>query len=303
MSHSSSKKAVLLSLISNGSIAVTKVIGAIFTGSGSMMAEAIHSVADCGNQALLMVGMKRSQRAATIQNPLGYAREMYFWSMMVAVLMFFLGGVFSLYEGFERLLHPQPVEYVGIAVTILVLAVIFEWISLRGALFALKEERGNKTLWRWFRETRSSELMIVTGEDIAALAGLTIALVALGLTMLTGNSIFDAVGSLIVGLLLVVVAMAVTRELHGLIVGEAADSGINVITSLVASSYGFVAFDIIAVQHGHEVKLTMKIEPLTEMTLLSAMNAIVLIEADIQKSYPSCRWIFTELGRRGYSPT
>ena len=292
----SSRKAVLLSLSANAGIAATKAVGAFYTGSGSMYAEAIHSFADCGNQALLLVGMKRSNRAATSQNPMGYAREAYFWAMMVAVLMFFMGGLFSLYEGMERILHPQPVQYTGVAVVILAIAVALEWMSLRGALAALKPERGGKSLWQWFKETRSSELLVVTGEDIAALLGLAFALVALLLTMLTGNPVFDALGSTLVGILLILVAIAVTREILGLVIGEAADPAIEKSSIAIAARHGFAAYHSIALQHGHEVMLALKIEPLQSMTLEQAMVTIVEIEKEIRKLHPECRWIFSEPG-------
>ena len=296
MSSQSSRKAVFISLAANTGIALSKTIGATLTGSGSMFAEAIHSFADCGNQALLLVGMKRSARAATSKNPMGFAREIYFWSMMVAVLMFFIGGLFSLYEGIERILHPQPVQYAGIAVSILFVAVILEGISLRGALAALSSERGDKSLWQWFRETRNSELLVVTGEDIAALLGLAIALVALLLTIATGNPVFDAIGSALVGALLMVVAVVVTREILGLVVGEVADPAIEKSAIEIAVRHGFAAYQSISMQHGREVMLALKIEPLCEMSLTHAMEAIIEIEREIRVRHPECRWIFSEPG-------
>lgn len=298
MSGHSSRKAVLLSLAANTGIALSKAAGAFYTGSGSMFAEAIHSFADCGNQALLLFGMKRSSRATTGRNPMGYAREAYFWAMMVAVLMFFMGGLFSLYEGIDRILHPHPVEYAGIAVAILAIAVALEGMSLRGALAALKPERGGKSLWQWFKDTRNSELLVVTGEDIAALLGLAFALVALLLTMLTGNPVFDALGSVLVGILLTLVAVAVTREILGLVIGEAADPAIEASSIEIAARHGFAAYHIIALQHGHEVMLALKIEPLQDMPLEQAMAAIVEIEKEIRRRHPECRWIFSEPGHK-----
>ena len=205
MSHTNSSSAIFYAFAANLIIALAKTGAALWTGSGALIAEAIHSFADCGNQILLYIGMKRAAKTATLKHPMGYGRESYIWSMMVALILFSVGGIFSVYEGWERYHAPQAVENAQLALIILGIAVIMEVLSLKGALNALKAERGNRSFWQWFKETHSSELMVVTGEDIAALAGLVIALVMLGLTMLTGNPLFDAIGSMLIGLLLIIV--------------------------------------------------------------------------------------------------
>jgi len=199
MSANNSTKAVLYAFSANLGIAVAKTGAALWTGSGSLLAEAIHSYADCGNQVLLLVGMKRSVREATQKHPMGYERESYIWSMMVAFVLFSVGGVFAVYEGVDHLIHAHKVENANIALIVLLVSVLLEGFSLKGALSAMAEERGERSLWQWFKETHSGELMVVTGEDIAALVGLVIALICLGLTVLTGNTVFDAVGSMLIG--------------------------------------------------------------------------------------------------------
>ncbi len=201
MSQNNSTKAVLYAFSANLGIAVAKTGAAVWTGSGSMLAEAIHSYADCGNQILLLIGMKRSVKEATQKHPMGFERETYIWSMMVAIILFSVGGVFAVYEGWERYLNPHTIENAKIALMVLAVAVVMEGFSLKGALDAMAEEKGDKSLWQWFKHTHSSELMVVTGEDIAALLGLVIALVTLGLAVWTGNTAFDAIGSILIGIL------------------------------------------------------------------------------------------------------
>ena len=169
MSHDNSTKAIVYAFVANLGIAITKTAAAVWTGSGSLLAEAVHSFADCGNQVLLFIGMKRSSRLATAQHPMGFGRESYIWSMMVAITLFSVGGLFSIYEGWLRLGEHHVVENAGIAMLILLIAVALEAVSLRGALNALQDERGERGLWQWFKETHSSELMVVVGEDLAAL--------------------------------------------------------------------------------------------------------------------------------------
>jgi divalent metal cation (Fe/Co/Zn/Cd) transporter len=170
-----SVRAILYALGANFGIAVSKFGAAWWTNSGSMLAEAIHSTADCVNQLLLLLGMKEARRPESADHPLGYHRVTYFWSMIVALLLFFMGGAFSVYEGIERLRHPHPLENGLVALAVLGVAVVLEAFSLAGAMREIRKVGGGKPFLRWFRETRESELMVVAGEDIAALAGLTLA--------------------------------------------------------------------------------------------------------------------------------
>ncbi|MGR8980429.1 MAG: cation diffusion facilitator family transporter [Gammaproteobacteria bacterium] len=291
-----STKAILYAFAANLGIAAAKTGAALWTGSGSLLAEAIHSFADCGNQVLLLVGMKRSEKEATQKHPMGFGRESYIWSLMVAMILFSVGGLFSIYEGWLRYTTPHEVANEGIALFILMIAVGLETVSLKGALEAMAEERGGRSLWQWFRETHSTELMVVTGEDIAALAGLIIALVMLGLTMITGNTAYDAAGSMLIGVLLVVVAAAVGKEVHSLLIGEAAEDVRDHVDRYLKNQSGVLrVLNLWAINHGNAVMLTIKAELSPEMAVRDAVQRINRMEREIKSTHPRVRWIFFEI--------
>jgi cation diffusion facilitator family transporter len=296
MSHSNSTKAVLYAFSANLGIAIAKTGAAMWTGSGSLLAEAIHSYADCGNQVLLLVGMKRSGKEATQKHPMGYERESYIWSMMVAIILFSVGGLFAVYEGVERYLNPHTVENANVALLVLVVAVGLEAFSLKGALDAMKEEKGARSLWQWFTETHSSELMVVTGEDIAALLGLLIALVTLGLTVVTGNSAFDAIGSILIGVLLIVVAALVGKEVHSLLIGESAEDVRTQVTTYLNEQESVVkVFNIWAINHGNSVMVSIKAELNPKLSVAKAVKEINRMEKQIKQDQNRVRWIFFEI--------
>jgi cation diffusion facilitator family transporter len=296
MSHSNSITAILYALAANLGITIAKTAAAFWTGSGSLLAEAIHSLADSGNQVLLLIGMQRAKKPATQRHPMGYEREAYTWSMMVAVTLFSVGGVFSVYEGWLRYTNPHEVENAGVAFLILLIAVALESFSLKGALAALEEEKGERTLWQWFRETHSSELMVVTGEDIAALAGLVIAMVMLGLTMITGNTAFDAAGSMLIGLLLIGVAIVVGREVHSLILGESAEDIRGSVRQYLESQPNVrQVLNLWAIHHGKSVMVTVKVELTPDMIVADAVDEINAMERQIKESHPRVKWIFFEI--------
>lgn len=296
MSHSNSTKAILYAFAANLGIAITKTGAALWTGSGSLVAEAVHSFADCGNQVLLFIGMKRSAKHATQQHPMGYGREAYIWSMMVAITLFSVGGLFSIYEGWERYHQPHTVENAGIAMVILLIAVVMESLSLKGALGALQEEKGQRGLWQWFKETHSSELMVVVGEDLAALLGLLIASAMLGLTLLTGNSVYDAVGSMLIGLLLIAVALIVGNEVHALLLGEA-DTAIQDAVTIELQQQPEVVrvLNIWAINHGSDVMLALKVELLPDLTVGQAVNLTNGLEREIKIKHSRVKWVFFEI--------
>jgi cation diffusion facilitator family transporter len=217
-----SPKAIFYALAANVGIAVCKYAAAVFTGSGSMFAEAIHSTADCGNQLLLLFGLRQSRRPPTPMHPMGSGRAINYYSLLVALLLFFVGGAFSVYEGVHRLIAREPLRFVYVALAVLAISVLLETLSLMGALREIRAGTPKKSLWRWFRETRESDLLVVAGEDIAALAGLAIAFVAVLLTVITGNPAWDAWGSIGVGVLLMLIAALIAREVKSMIVGESA---------------------------------------------------------------------------------
>lgn len=300
MSHGAegSTKAIFYALGANAGIAVSKFAAAFWTGSGSMLAEAIHSTADCANQLLLLLGMKEARRPESIDHPLGHHRVTYFWSMVVALLLFFVGGAFSLYEGIERLLHPQALKDGLLAMAILGVAMVLEAFSLWGALREIRKESGGKPFLRWFRETRQSELMVVAGEDIAALAGLALAFAAVALAELTGNPLWDAAGSIAVGLVLMVVAIAVMTEVKKLIVGE------SVAPELRAEIEAFIAaqpevervLNIITLAWGDKMVIAVKalMRDMDRISGAEMVNAINAVEARLQEHFPSARWVFFE---------
>ena len=296
MANNNSTKAVLYAFAANLGIALAKTGAAVWTGSGSMLAEAIHSYADCGNQVLLLVGMKRSAKEATQKHPMGYERESYIWSMMVAFILFSVGGVFAVHEGWERYLHPHAIENATTAMLVLLIAAVMEAISLKGALTAMSEEKGKQSLWQWFKSTHSSELMVVTGEDIAALVGLVIALLGLGLTVLTGNTAFDAVGSMSIGVLLIIVATVVGAEVHSLLIGESAeDIRSSIQTYLEAQPCVLQVLNIWAINHGNSVMVAIKAELKPDMTVATAVQEINAMERQIKLTHNRVKWIFFEI--------
>lgn len=299
MSHSGTqapKRAILYALGANGGIALAKFAAAVYSGSGAMLAEAIHSTADCANQVLLLVGMRRARAGESIEHPMGTARVTYFYSMLVALLLFFMGGAFSAYEGVHRMLQPAPLSNAGVALGVLALSVVLEALSLRGALREIRKLAGGKPLIQWFRETRESELMVVAGEDIAALAGLTLAFAAVLLTLLTGNPIYDALGSLCVGLMLMGVALAVLREVKAMIVGESAAPELRAeIEQFVAAQPEVQqVFRIITLAWGTQLMIAVKARMTHTDTALQMVHAINAVEERMQQRWPQARYVFFE---------
>ena len=201
-----SLKSILFALAANFAIALAKGVAAFFTNSGSMLAEAIHSLADCGNQALLLWGVKDAKRPPDENHPLGYGKSIYFWSFIVALLLFSVGGLFSVYEGVHKLQSPSMMGSPWLGIGVLVFALLAESMSMAACISEVNKVRNGRNFLQWFRETRQSDLMVIFGEDLAALCGLVLALAAITLTMVTGNPLFDALGSILIGLLLLLVA-------------------------------------------------------------------------------------------------
>jgi cation diffusion facilitator family transporter len=222
MSTEGSTKAILAALGANTGIAITKFIAAAISGSASMFAEGIHSVADTGNQVLLLLGGQRAKRKATPTHPFGYGRSRYIYAFMVSIVLFSVGGMFSVLEGFEKLSHPHELKEAWLPLTVLTIAIILESFSLRTALKAAKEERGRTSLYNFIRHAKSPELPVVILEDIAALVGLILAFGGVGLAVLTGDPIWDAIGTLAIGVLLILVAIILGIETSSLLVGEGA---------------------------------------------------------------------------------
>jgi cation diffusion facilitator family transporter len=295
-SQASTLRAVLYALAANFGIFVAKAVAAGITGSTSMLAEAIHSLADCGNQGLLLRGMGEARREPTPDHPLGYGMVVYFWAFLVSVLLFTVGGAFSIYEGAHKLFAPEPIKWPGIAIGVLVVAVALETVSLMGCLREIRKSARGRSLWRFFRESRSSELIVVMGEDIAALAGLVIALVAVLLALATGNPVFDALGSIAVGVLLIMVAVLLAIEIKALITGQSADPYVQGAIGAFLRQRPEVAevYNLLTLQLGDQIMVAVKARMTEAADAGRLVDSINQVEAGLRQAFPEVRWIFFE---------
>jgi len=224
MSVEGGNRAIIAALLANTGIAVTKFIAFLLTGSSSMLAESVHSVADSGNQALLLVGGKRSRREATPIHPFGYGRERYFYAFVVAIVLFSLGGLFALYEAWHKFQHPEPItgRWWWVPIVVLLIAMALEGFSFHTAVTESNQVRGERSWTAFIRTARAPELPVILLEDFAALVGLVFAMFGVGMTLITGNGIWDAVGTALIGTLLVTVAIILSIEMKSLLLGESA---------------------------------------------------------------------------------
>jgi len=225
MSASGGTKAIVAALIANASIAAAKFVAFLLSGSSAMLAESVHSLADTGNQGLLLLGGRQSRKKANAQHPFGYGRERFVYAFVVSIILFSIGGVFSLYEGIEKLQHPHPLDNVWIPIGVLLFAIVAEVFSFRTAIREANHVRGTQGWVSFIRHSKSPELPVVLLEDFAALVGLVLALGGVGLTIITGDPIFDALGTIAIGVLLVLVAIVLGIETKSLLVGEGASAG------------------------------------------------------------------------------
>ncbi len=291
-----STKSILYALMANGTIALAKGAAAAYTLSGAMLAEAIHSLADTGNQLLLLLGLRRAKRPPTTDYPLGYGKEIYFWSFIVALLLFSVGGVFSVYEGWHKLHDPQPLNAPWIAIAVLAFAVLAEGLSLAGCLREVNKVRHGRSLWHWFRETRHSELLVVFGEDLAALLGLCFALLAVMMTIMTGNPVYDAMGSIAIGVLLIVVAILVGAEVKALLVGQGVEPLVKQAMEdfLRQQPQVDVVYNLVTLQMGDDVMVAVKARMVPQGTDIALIETINRVEAMMRKAFPQVTWLFFE---------
>ena len=291
-----STRAIFYALGANGGIAIAKFTAAVLTGSGAMLAEAIHSLADCTNQVFLLIGLRQAHRPVDEAHPMGYGRVVYFWAMMVALLLFFVGGAFSVVEGIDHVRHPAPLKSATIALVVLGVSVVLEAFSLYGAMREINRISNGKNFLTWFRETRQSELMVVAGEDIAALAGLAVAFVAVSATALTGNPLWDALGSIVVGLLLMVVALFVTREVKAMITGESAAPEVRaaILAHIEARPEVDSVISLITLQWGEQLMVAVQANMREQPSDRALVDAINTVEASIQARWPQAKWCFFE---------
>jgi len=287
---------ILYALGANCAIALTKGAGAWYTGSASLLAEAIHSLADCANQGLLLWGLREADRPASPEHPLGHGRAIYFWSFLVAVMLFSIGGVFSIVEGLHKWRAPEPMSDAWVAIGILAFGIVAESISLWGALREIRKDRGTRSLWRWFRTTRQSELLVVLGEDLAALGGLALALVFIVLAWLTGDPRWDAAGSIAIGVLLVCVALLVAHEVKALLVGSSTDpdteAGIR--AHLLEQPEVESVYHLVTQQLGASVMLAVKARMRPASSDTALVEAINRVESGLRARFPQIRWLFFE---------
>jgi cation diffusion facilitator family transporter len=295
-SHGSSTKAVLYALSANFLIAIAKGAGALITGSGSMMAETIHSFADCGNQVLLFVGMKSSQKRATKEHPFGFGKSIYFWSFIVAMMLFSLGGMFSIYEGVEKIESSEEVSNPTVALSILAVSILLESFSLAGAMKEIKKIRAGKSISEWIKTTRSAELLVVFAEDVAAIIGLVLAFGFVLLTVATGNPVFDAIGSICIGVILVIIAFFLMIRIQALIIGRSADPELQgfIEKTIVKDKNILEIFNVITLQMGAHIMLSAKIRMNEKLSVKQACEAINILEKKIKKEFPEIRWSFME---------
>jgi cation diffusion facilitator family transporter len=288
---------IIQSLIVNTIIATAKLIAAVFTKSGSMLAEGIHSAADCGNQLLLLWGVKQGQQVADAKHPLGYGRNVYFWSFMVALLLFTGGGVFSIYEGIHKLQNHEPVSHVEWAIGILGASLLLEAWATWGNIKELNVRRKGRPFFQFLRTTKDSDLVVVFGENSAAVLGLAIALISVTLTMVFDDPRIDALGSLLVGLVLVAVAVFLAVEVKSLLVGESADPEISDAAHELARVDSRVhhVISCVTMQQGPgEVLVALKIKCEPELTALDVSNLINEFESRLRGKCPEAKWIYVE---------
>ncbi len=296
MSAGGSTKVIVAALAANAGIALAKFVGFLVTGSSSMLAEAVHSVADTANQGLLLLGARSARRAATAEHPFGYGRDRYFYAFVVALLLFTLGAVFAVYEGIEKIAHPAELSTPVVAVAILVVAVGLEGFSFRTAIGESRPLKGSLTWWQFIRQSKAPELPVVLLEDFGALVGLVLALLGVGLTLLTGNPVFDALGTIAIGILLGVIAIVLIVEMKSLLIGEGATSPV-----VAAITQGLTAGAVRRVLHlqtqylgPDELLVAAKIALAPGLPVEEVARAIDDAEARVRAAVPEARVIYLE---------
>ena len=288
---------IVKSLIVNVVIACAKGVVAAIGGSGAMLAETLHSFADCGNQLLLLRGVRATHRPPDTRHPLGYGRNLYFYSFIVALLLFFGGGVFSIREGIHKMLEPEPVEDVGIALFILVFSFALEGWSTLGNIRELNKRRGDRSFFRFLKETKDSDLIVVFGENSAAVLGLSFAMIALVLAKVTGDGHWDGAGSLAIGVVLVGVAAFLAREVKSLLVGESADNRLQQAIEKLAIDDPNVdeVLHCLTLQQGPgEIVVAMKLRMRPGLETSQLVSAINAFERELKVRVPEVRWSFIE---------
>lgn len=291
-----SVKSIIFALSANFGIAVTKTAAAVLTGSGAMLAESIHSFADCGNQGLLFLGLNASKKKADKKHPLGYGKSIYFWSFIVALMLFSMGGLFSVYEGVHKLNTGGELSNPYIAIGVLGVSMLLEGASLAGCISQINKIREDKSLWNWVKSTSQSELVVVLGEDVAALLGLLFALVSVVLSVLTANPVYDSIGSIGIGILLIVISVFLAVKVKSLLIGQSADDQVkrNIEDFLRNRPEINQVFNLITLQLGSQIMVAVKVK-MTETEKVAVMlNQINYCEKELKKAFPEVKWVFFE---------
>src|SRR5207342_3640428 len=291
-----STRAILFALGANFAIACAKGVAAFFTGSSAMIAETVHSLADCGNQLLLLLGMRQAKRPPSPDYPLGYGKEIYFWSFLVALMLFSVGGMFSLYEGIHKLHNPGKLSNAWWAIAVLSFAIIAEGVSMRACIQEVDKARAGRSFWRWFRESRQAELVVIFGEDLAALLGLVFALITVVVAMITGNPMWDALGTIAIGVLLIVVAVFVAVEVKALLIGQSVDAKVqgDMRAFLEAQPQIARVISLITLQLGNEIMVSVHAEMRDTGTPREMMDGNNVREAEVRRRFPTGGGFFFE---------
>jgi cation diffusion facilitator family transporter len=297
MSASGGTRAIIAAFLANLGIAVTKFIAFVFSGSSSMLAESVHSAADSGNQLLLLLGGRKSRKAADAKHPFGYGRERYVYAFVVSIILFTVGGVFSLYEGFEKITHPHQLEVPWLPIVVLLVAIVLESFSLRTAVKESNHVRGKESWIQFIRHAKQPELPVVLLEDVAALTGLVFAFAGVGLTIVTGDPVWDAIGTIAIGVLLVVVAVILGIETKSLLVGEGAS---RVDTERIQAAFN-ASTKVEALIHmktlylgPDELLVAAKVAFPKTTKVADVARAINDVEAEIRAAVPVARVIYIE---------
>ncbi len=297
MSTEGGTKAIIAALGANLGIAAIKFVAFLVSGSSSMLAESVHSVADSGNQVLLLVGGRRAKRRPTAEHPFGFGRERYVYAFMVAIVLFSVGGVFAIYEGVHKIQHPEPLERAWLPIAVLLLSIVLESFSLRTAFKESADARGSSSVLQFIRRATAPELPVVLLEDIAALTGLGLAFVGVLLTLFTGNAVFDGAGTIAIGVLLVVVALILGAEVKSLLVGEGA-SAADVERIRAAVLAGNDVDSIIHMKTLYlgpdELMVGMKVAVGVSDSAAQIAAAIDAVEARVRGAVPVARVLYVE---------
>ena len=297
MSAGGGRRAIFAAMAANAGIAVAKFVAFLVTRSASMLAESIHSLADTSNQGLLLLGGARAQRRATSIHQFGYGRERYFWAFVVALILFSLGGLFAIFEGIEKIRDPHELSSTGWAIGVLVLAIGLEGYSFRTAIHEARPLKGERSWPEFIRRARSPELPVVLLEDSGALLGLVFALVGVVVASITGNAVWDGVGTLVIGVLLVVIALVLTIEMKSLLIGEAATDDDNQrLVAALSGTDGVQRVIHLRTQHlgPQDLLVAGKIELDGGLTVVEVTDVIDAAEAAMRTAVPAARLVYLE---------